>query len=151
TTTAYTVWCSGTGAQSPCVEVDKTQRLNATTTATSRSFYDGLGHLVETRSPAPGGKDVVRFAVYDVSQRLSFQSVPYLVAAYSGGPGPGAYSTPDTGQAGTSYTYDSLGRALLTTDALSFRTARSYAVVCGAAGTGDAGCYEQTLTVDGNG
>src|SRR5205807_4968733 len=28
----YTFWCSGTGAQSPCLEVDRTQRLNSTTT-----------------------------------------------------------------------------------------------------------------------
>src|SRR5262249_34516022 len=75
--TSYTVWCAATGAQTPCVEVDRTQRLNATTTATSRGFYDGLGRLVETRTPAPGGQDVVRYSTYDVNQRLVFQSVPY--------------------------------------------------------------------------
>jgi len=59
--TSYTVWCTGVaGGEAPCVEVDKTQRLNSTTTATSRAFYDGFGHLVETRSPAPGSKDVVQ-------------------------------------------------------------------------------------------
>src|SRR5207248_694838 len=29
--TGYAVWCSGTAAQSPCLEVDKTQRLNGST------------------------------------------------------------------------------------------------------------------------
>src|SRR5256884_931194 len=148
TSTAYTVWCSGTGAQTPCVEVDRTRRLNSTTTATYRAFYDGLGHLVETRSPAPGGQDVVRYSFYDASQRLFQQSVPYLVAAYSGPPGAAAYAVPDSGQAVTTYTYDALGRVVTTTDALSFQTPKSYAVVCAPAGTGDAGCFEQTLTVD---
>jgi YD repeat-containing protein len=149
--TAYTVWCSGTGAQAPCVEVDRTQRLNSTTTATSRAFYDGLGHLVETRSPAPGGQDVVRYSYYDLSQRLAFQSVPYFVSAYTGGPGSAAYSVPDTTQAGTSYAYDGLGRVTSSTDALSFQSRKSYSVVCSPAGTGDAGCYEQTLSIDPNG
>jgi RHS repeat-associated protein len=149
-TTSYTVWCAGTAAQSPCTEVDRTQRLNATTTATSRAFYDGMGHLVETRSPAPGGQDVVRYSYYDPSQRLSVQSVPYLVTAYTGGPGPAAYSIPDSTQSGTATTYDTLGRVLTTTDALSNQSRRSYSVVCGAAGT-DAGCYEQTLSIDARG
>jgi RHS repeat-associated protein len=149
--TGYTVWCSGPGAQSPCVEVDKTQRLNNTTTATSRAFYDGLGHLVETRSPAPGGQDVVRYSFYDASQRLAFQSAPYLVAAYTGGLGAAAYSIPDSTQAGTTTTYDGLGRVLASTDALSFQSRKSYAVACNAAGTSDAGCYEQTLSVDARG
>jgi RHS repeat-associated protein len=150
-TTAYTIWCSGTAAQSPCVEVDKTQRLNSTTTATSRAFYDGLGRLVETRSPAPGGQDVIRYSVYDASQRLAFQSVPYLVGAYTGAPGAAAYSTPDTSQAGTTSTYDGLGRLLTSTDALSFKSSKSYSVACSPRGVSDSGCYEQTLSVDANG
>src|SRR5205807_1710636 len=116
------VWCSGANAQAPCVEIDKTQRLNGTTTVTSRGFYDGLGHLVETRRPAPGGQDVVRYSFYDVSQRLAFESVPYFVAAYTGGAGAAAYSIPDSSQAGTSHTFDGLGRATSTTDALSHRS-----------------------------
>jgi YD repeat-containing protein len=77
-TTSYTVWCGGTAAQAPCTEVDRTQRLNSTTTTTSRAFYDGLGHLVETRSPAPGGQDVVRYSFYDVSQRFLHMLVSLL-------------------------------------------------------------------------
>jgi RHS repeat-associated protein len=149
--TGYTVWCSGTAAQSPCTEIDHTQRLNSTTTVTSRAFYDGLGHLVETRSPAPGGQDVVRYTFYDPSQRQVLQSVPYLVTAYTGGPGPAAYSIPDSTQAGASSTYDGLGRVTSTTDALSNRSATAYSTVCGPAGVGgDFGCYSQTLAVDAN-
>jgi RHS repeat-associated protein len=149
--TAYTVWCSGTAAQAPCVEVDKTQRLNGTTTVTARAFYDGLGHLVETRTPGSGGQDVVRYSFYDKAARLAFQSVPYLVSAYTGAPGSAAFSVPDSTQAGTSYTYDALGRTLTTKDALSSTTSKSYTVACGAAGTNDTACYEQTLTTDANG
>jgi RHS repeat-associated protein len=149
--TAYTVWCSGAGAQAPCAEIDRTQRLDSSTTVTSRAFYDGLGHLVETRSPAPGGRDVVAYSFHDASQRLAFQSQPYFVSAYTGGPGPAAYSIPDSSQAGTTHTYDGLGRPTSATDALSHRTSTAYSMVCGAAGTGDAACYQQTLSVDRDG
>jgi RHS repeat-associated protein len=149
-TTAYTVWCAQTGPQTPCVEIDKTQRLNSTTTVTSRAFYDGLGHLVETRSPAPGGQDVVRFSYYDSSQRLIQQSVPYFVSAYTGPPGSAAFAVPDA-ESATKYTYDGTGRTLTTQDAFTFTTTKSYSAVCAPAGTGDPGCFEQTLTVDPKG
>jgi RHS repeat-associated protein len=144
---AYTVWCSGTAAQSPCAEIDQTQRLNSTTTVTNRAFYDGMGHLVETRSPGPSG-DVVQYSYYDPSQRQIFKSVPYIVASYTGAPGAAAYSIPDSAQAGTSSTYDGLGRTTSSTDALSEQSNLSYAVACNAAGTGDSACYEQTAAVD---
>lgn len=150
-TTTYTVWCSATGPQAPCSEVDKTQRLNDGQTATTRSFYDGLGNLVETRSPAPNGQDVVQYSFYDASDRLAFESVPYLVAAYTGSPGQSAYSIPDSTQAGTTYGYDGLDRPTSTTDALSETTTDTYSIACGASGTNDSGCYEQDLTVDPNG
>jgi RHS repeat-associated protein len=151
TVAAYTVWCSGTAAQSPCLEVDRTQRLNGTTTVTARAFYDGFGHLVETRSPAPGGQDNVQYTFYDPSGRPAFQSVPYFVAAYTGGPGASAYSIPDSTQAGTTTTFDGLGRTTSTTDALSHRSTAAYSMVCGAAGTGDTACYREVLAVDAAG
>jgi YD repeat-containing protein len=93
--------------------------VGSSTAPSGGAWADSLSHLVETRSPAPGGQDVVRYSFYDASQRLSFQSVPYFVAGYTSG---SAYSIPDTNQVGTAYTYDRLGRATSTRDALSFQT-----------------------------
>src|SRR6266545_3587614 len=146
-TMAYTVWCTGTSAQSPCAEIDRTQRLNSTTTVRYRAFYDGMGHLVETRSPSPSG-DVVQYYYYDPSQRLIHESVPYFVTAYTGAAGSAAYSIPDSTQAGTDYAYDALGRATSVTDPLSHVSTTTYSVVCNGLGTGDSACYEQTAVVD---
>jgi RHS repeat-associated protein len=145
---AYTVWCSGAAAQSPCAEVDKTQRLNSSQTVTARSFYDGAGNLVETRSPGPTGQDVVQFSFYDPSQQQVFKSVAYLVTTYTGGPGAGAYSIPDSTVAGTTYSHDGLGRTKSVKDPVSSTTNVSYSVACNATGTGDSECYSQVLTDD---
>lgn len=145
TSKVYANWCSGTSAQSPCVEEDTTQRLNSTTTVTARDFYDGQGRLVETRTPAPSGQDVVQYTLYNADGEVSASSVAYFVAAYTGAAGSAAYSIPDSTQAVISATYDGVGRTLQVTDALSNVTTAAYSVVCNAPGTGDAGCYEQTL------
>ncbi|HEY7348348.1 MAG TPA: hypothetical protein VH599_08535 [Ktedonobacterales bacterium] len=147
TTTSYTFWCTAGSAQSPCVEVDTTQRLTATTTITVRAFYDGYGRLVETRSPAPNGQDVVHFRYYDASGRAVFESIAYFVAAYTGAPGAAAYSIPDSTQPGTSATYTNL-RSTTVTDALSHASTATTSVVCAAPGTGESACYVQTLSVD---
>ena len=91
---SYTVWCSATGAQAPCVEVDQTQRLDGSNTVTSRSFYDGYGRLIETRTAAPGGQDIVQYAEYDTSGRPVLASVPYFVAAYTRRAGRGGVRGP---------------------------------------------------------
>jgi RHS repeat-associated protein len=146
----YTDFCGATGAQSPCVEIDSTQRLNSTTTVTSRSFYDGWGHLVETRSPAPNGQDVVQYYYYDPSGRQVFASVQYFVAAYTGVPGAAAYSLPDSTQAGTSLSYTSLLSSSVT-DALSHTSTSSSAVVCNQqtpSGSTDSACYVQSSAID---
>src|SRR5262249_24255377 len=46
---------------------------------------------------------------------------------------------------------DGVGRVTGVTDALSHRTTTRYLVACGPAGTGDAGCYQQTLSGDASG
>jgi RHS repeat-associated protein len=150
TSTVYTVWCSGSAAQSPCVEIDTIQRLDSSHTTTTRKFYDGFNRLVETRTPAPGGQDVVTFTLYNVAGEQSTTSVQYFVTAYTGAPGSAAYSIPDSSQTVTTYSYDGLGRTLSTTDPLSHTTQTAYSVVCNAAGTSDSQCYEQTLTTDAN-
>jgi RHS repeat-associated protein len=147
TTSTYTVWCSGTAAQIPCAEIDTSQRLNSTTIVTSRTFYDGIGNVIETRSAGPSG-DIVQYANYDPSQRMVFKSIAYIVTAYSGGPGSAAFSIPDSTVAGTTYAYDGLGRTKSVTDPLTSTTNTQYSVVCNASGTGDTACYEQTMTTD---
>lgn len=154
----YTDWCTGTAAQTPCVEVDQTQRINSTTTVTSRAFYDGYGNLVETRGQGPNGQDVVRYRYNDSSGRDVFDSISYFVTAYTGSAGSAAFSVPDSTQPGTKmadststpawYGYDGLGRAIKVQDALSNTTTTSYTVVCNAAGTADSACYEQKLVTD---
>ena len=154
---SYTIWCATSGAQSPCDEHDTTQRLNSAQTVTSRSFYDGNGKLVETRTPATSTKDRVQYYLYDPFGQLVFKSIPYLVTAWTGAPGVNAYSIPDSRVAGTCIGsgygcsipgYDGLGRVKVTTDPLSETTTTSYSVVCNAAGTGDSACYNQVATVD---
>ncbi len=86
----YTDWCSGTAAQSPCLEIDQVDRLNSSTTVTTRAFYDGEGRMVEIRAPGPAGQDVVTYAYYDTSGRQVFKSNPYFVTAYTGAPGAAA-------------------------------------------------------------
>ena len=145
TTTSYTDWCSGTAAQTPCVEVDTTQRLDSTTVTTSRAFYDGWGNLVELRTPGPNGQDVVQYADYDPSGRRIFLSIKYFVPAYRGGPGPAAFATPDASQPGTSTSYPNL-RTTIITDALSHATTTTISIVCGQ--MGDSACFVFTAVVD---
>jgi YD repeat-containing protein len=145
---SYTDWCSGTAAQTPCVEIDETQRLDPSTTIVARSFYDSGGHLVETRRTGPGGEDIVSYAEYDASARLVFESNSYMVTAYTGDPGAAAYAIPDTAVAGTSTSYDGIGRVTSVTDPLANTTTTGYTLVCNPPGTGDSACYEQTLVTD---
>jgi RHS repeat-associated protein len=152
TATSYNFWCpapagsGGTvGPQSPCVEIDQTQRLDSVTTVAKRSFYDGYGRLVETRTPAPGGNDVVTYTTYDTAGRPQYTSNPYFVAAYTGAPGASAYATPDATQARTVYSYPNL-RTTSVTDPLSHTSTTTVSVACGQ--LGDSACYEVTTSVD---
>jgi YD repeat-containing protein len=146
----YTNWCSGTAAQAPCEEIDQIDRLDSSTTTTTRAFYDGEGRLVETRTPGPVGQDVVTYAYYDTSGRQIFKSNPYFVTAYTGAPGAAAYSIPDSTQPGTSTGYSNL-RTTSVTDPNSHTTTTTASVICGVAGTSDPGCYVQSMVVDANG
>jgi YD repeat-containing protein len=147
TTTSYTIWCTAGSAQSPCVEIDSTQRLNSTTTITVRAFYDGFGRLVETRTPGPNNQDVVCYRYYDPSGRDVNDSIQYFVAAYTGGPGAAAYSIPDGTQPGTSASYPSHLSGSVT-DALSNTATESSSVICSPSGVSDTACYVQRTTID---
>jgi RHS repeat-associated protein len=146
----FTDWCASTGAQAPCVEVDNTQRLDSSTTVTSRDFYDGYGDLVETRNAGPAGQDVVAYAHYDATGHLVFESNSYFVTAYTGGPGSAAFSAPDASQVGTTTAYDGLERTKSVIDPNSQTTTTAFSVLCSVPGTSDTGCYEQATMVDAN-
>jgi RHS repeat-associated protein len=146
----YTFWCSGTSAQAPCEEIDEIDRLNSSTTMTTRAFYDGEGRLVETRKPGPSEQDVVTYAYYDSAGRQIFKSSPYFVSTYTGSSGAAAYSIPDSTQPGTSTSYPNL-RTTSVTDPNSHISTTTNSVVCGVSGTSDTGCYEQSMVVDANG
>jgi YD repeat-containing protein len=146
TSWTYTVWCATTGAQTPCLEMDQTQRVDASHTRTTRAFYDGWGHLVETRTPGPGGQDVIVYADYDIAGRQVFKSNPYFVTAYTGAPGSAAYVTPPaTPGTGTSTTYTN-ERVTVVKDALSNQTTTTLSTLCGVGS--DTGCYSSATTVD---
>ena len=150
-TTAYYNVCGTTSPSSPCVEVDTTTRTSGSSSVLSRQFYDGENRLVETRTAAPGGQDVVQYTLYNAAGQAAQSSVKYFVTAYTGPGGvAAAYSTPDSTQDGTLTAYDGLGRMTQATDALSNVGKISYSIVCNAPGTSDAACYEQTLAVDPN-
>ena len=136
--------CPATGANQPCAEVDATQRLNSTTTVTTQSFYDGYGHLAETRAPGPNSQDVIQYAQYDPMGQQTFLSQPYFIPSST----PAGYVTPDHSQPGTQTGYDGLGRVITSVAPNSATTRTSYAVTCGVGGTSDANCYETTITVD---
>jgi RHS repeat-associated protein len=145
-TWTYTDWCSATGAQAPCVEVDQTERTDATHTITTRYFYDGAGRLVETRTPGPSGQDVIVYAQYDLATGwLHEKSSPYFVTAYTGAAGSAAFSLPDTTQPWTTTTYPN-ARTTSVTDPLSNITTTTDGVVCGVGS--DSGCYTTVTTVD---
>ncbi len=150
TSTSYTTWCSGTSAQSPCVEVDQMQRVDSSHTVTTRTFSDGAGRAVETRTSAPGGQDRVQYTLYNAAGEATTTSIAYFVTTYTGGPGSTAFSIPDSSQVVTTSTYDGLGRTLSVTDPLSNVTQEAYSVVCNAPGTSDTSCYEQVLATDAN-
>jgi YD repeat-containing protein len=146
----YTNWCAEVGPQTPCVEEDSTQRLDSRTTVTTRTFYDGFHHLVETRTPGPTGQDVVRYTYYDALGRGYASSSKYFVTAYTGAPGAAAYSIPDSTVATSQTTaYDGLSRPLSSVDAISETTTMAYSIVCNPV-SGDTGCYEQSQATDAN-
>jgi YD repeat-containing protein len=154
-TVSYTSFCPTTGTTKsslPCLEVDTTQQISSGTTATSRVFYDGAGHAVESRTPGPSGQDVIQFALYDDTGRLAFVSQAYFVTTYTGAPGTAAWSAPVMSTLGTSATYDNdtTNRTAKVVDAQSHTTSTNYSVACNVSDAPDTNCYALTTVIDAN-
>jgi RHS repeat-associated protein len=93
----------------------------------TRKLYDGLGRLVQTQSAAEdwvnvgsgetSGHDIVQYTTYDALGQVAKQSLPYEVDSYDavGTPLPTPYQVPGS-EAGTTYTYDTLGRVKVVTN-----------------------------------
>jgi YD repeat-containing protein len=96
--------------------------LDANAVATwQRSFYDGLGRLVQTQtpnstfnpsSPASDG-ELVTWTSYDALGHARAQSVPYPIAQQTGAP---VHQTPDPNKPRTVTQYDPLGQVIGVTD-----------------------------------
>lgn len=92
----------------------------------TRRFYDGLGRLVQTQTAAEdwmhqgngvtSGHDIVQYRTYDALGGVAKESLPYEVDSYDavGTPLPSPYRTPGS-EAGTTHTYDALGRPVRST------------------------------------
>jgi len=58
--------------------------ISSTFTLTTYTFYDGLGRKRETKSPSPGGSQVISdFATYDSRGLISLSYLPYTSSSVS--------------------------------------------------------------------
>jgi RHS repeat-associated protein len=68
------------------------------------SYYDGLGNLVQIKTPATDGRQVVKNFFYDGLGRVKQEQNPYFDTFST------TLSTPSATAPSTTYTYDALGR-----------------------------------------
>ncbi|MDQ2714976.1 MAG: RHS repeat protein, partial [Chloroflexota bacterium] len=149
----YSNTCTN-GATAPCLEIDtSTRTTTGGPTTTTRQWYDGEGHLVETRSPSSdSGSDVITYTVYDAMGRPTTRSLPYSIPSSSG------YIAPDLIRARSVTAYDASGRSLgqvtysdqNTGTYIVLSTSISYTVAQGVTGLSaeNSNAYEQTITLD---
>ncbi|MDQ2903873.1 MAG: hypothetical protein M3Y81_10000 [Chloroflexota bacterium] len=151
----------------PCFEIDSHSSLYSN--AVARTFYDGLGRAVETRTPGPSaGDDTISFVVYNDAARTTFQSVPFEVTSGSGWIDPnGAKDVTGATPGGTMTYLDALGRPLAVQDP-AFGSPQEPGIACSAApnlsgksftacvnyglgtASGDATTYHYTQSIDPN-
>ncbi|GHO48680.1 RHS repeat-associated core domain-containing protein [Ktedonospora formicarum] len=159
-TYTYTNTCSS-GSTAPCLEIDTTTRITvgSTQTTTTQQLFDGLGRLVETKTPGPNmfskvpaiSSVLVTYTLYDNMGRPTTQSLPYAVSAAISG-----YVTPDQNQPRTVTNYDSLGRSLGSvtysdTTTITLSSTLTYTVaqgIPGFSGESSSTAFEQTATFD---
>jgi RHS repeat-associated protein len=158
-TYTYNNTCS-VGKTTPCLEIDTTTRFTVGgPTSTSKQWYDGWGHVVETQVPGPNlfskvpaiPSVIVTYTVYDKLGRATITSLPYAVAATAGL----GYVAPDLNQPRTVTGYDSLGRSLGTVSygnatTIVQKSTLSYTIAQGVPtlSSENGNTYEQTITLD---
>ncbi|MFL5626095.1 MAG: RHS repeat-associated core domain-containing protein [Ktedonobacteraceae bacterium] len=149
----YTNTCTF-GSTTPCLEVDTATRTTVGgPTTTMQQWYDGDGHLVETRSPSPySGSDLITYNIYDNMGQLTTASLTYSVPTST------SYVAPDQTKARAVTSYDASGRPLgkvTYSDQnngtyIVLSTSYSYTVAQGVTGLSSesSNAYEQTVTLD---
>ena len=90
--------------------VKQEQKESGSSYLESRTFYDGLGQVVQTQGEAASGSQSIIVNTQYQPLGVLRGSVPYTYTA-----GLGGYRTPDWTQPKTSYQYDALGRTTLIT------------------------------------
>ncbi len=100
--------------------IKQSQTLQETHRISSHSYYDGLGRIIQTKTPTETANTWATIDYfYDASGRNYKTSVPYPVVS-----SPAAYTTPDTSQKYVETEYDKISRAIKTinTDGTFSRT-----------------------------
>jgi RHS repeat-associated protein len=157
-TYTYVNKCSA-GQTTPCLEIDTSTRFTVDgPLATSKAWYDGWGHEVETQTPGPNlfskvpaiPSVIVTYTIYDKMGHATTKSLPYAVAATAGL----GYVAPDLNQPRTITSYDSLGRSLgvvtygkgttiVQESTISYTVAQGVPTISSESST----AYEQTITL----
>ena len=103
-----------------------TQRVNATTTFSTRKYYNGLGQLLQTEAMGASvngaPRDILVDTFYDASGRVESQSVPYDK------PTSNSYHGRDAYQPATETSYDPLDRVVEITAPDETQTMYTYAI-----------------------
>jgi RHS repeat-associated protein len=105
-TKTYTYYFDGTAPES----IKVSQKTTANNTLDTYYYYDGLGNLVQVKTPSYDGKQVVSNFFYDSLNRVRATQNAYFDAFST------AISTPSVSEKYTNYTYDALSRVVNVTN-----------------------------------
>ncbi len=105
TSTARVIKTTYTYTDTPlAVSVKKSSYLDATNIVDSYTYYDGLGHAIQTKQEAEGGEWITKDVSYNVRGRVFTETLPYPTTNY-------VKSSPTaTTTLYTNYMYDPLNR-----------------------------------------
>ena len=121
-----------------------TQRVNATTTFSTRKYYNGLGQLLQTEAMGASvngvTRDILADIYYDTSGRVVSQSVPYDMPVSS------SYQGREPEMPATFTAYDALDRVVEITAPDETQTTYAYQNT-----EWNDVLYQETVVMDGNG